>query len=344
MTKQKLRDLSLETIEIQQNGKYVNNLGVLQYIIPKEEEQYAFTQTLFPTDPLPLEPKSGDFLLQVTPESTIAALMRLQHVPDGELGALNFASGKHPGGGFLWGTMAQEESLAYSSNLYSSLVCCFDDFYNLHRRQEKLGVPPLYSSRIITSNKITLFRDENFSLLDTPFQIKVVSSALPKRVEIEVKFRDHVAAIPVKIKDRMDFMFRVAQSMGIKYFVLGAWGCGVFKNDPLFVARTFKEMLAKYGAYFNHIVFAVYGDRDNFNIFHSILRPGEPFPAPQGNCWHTNDFPWKYLGEGYRPLLENEVCEAGDLVFAGGMWLDGVDVGAKMTNKHLPTKTTRPLP
>ncbi|HBR75644.1 MAG TPA: TIGR02452 family protein, partial [Cyanobacteria bacterium UBA11159] len=38
-----------------------------------------------------------------------------------KIGVLNFASAKNPGGGFLRGTQAQEESLARSSALYKSL-------------------------------------------------------------------------------------------------------------------------------------------------------------------------------------------------------------------------------
>src|SRR5579862_3718644 len=40
------------------------------------------------------------------------------------IGILNFASAKNPGGGFLGGARAQEESLARSSALYFSLRQC----------------------------------------------------------------------------------------------------------------------------------------------------------------------------------------------------------------------------
>lgn len=42
--------------------------------------------------------------------------------------------------------------------------------------------------------------------------------------------------------------------------VLGAWGCGVFKNDPVQVAKVFNDCLKqeKFKNFFDEIVFAVY--------------------------------------------------------------------------------------
>src|SRR5688572_5351076 len=59
----------------------------------------------------------------VTPETTVEALRRLDGARAGaHLACLNFASAKNPGGGFLGGAHAQEESLARSSGLYPCLL------------------------------------------------------------------------------------------------------------------------------------------------------------------------------------------------------------------------------
>jgi uncharacterized protein (TIGR02452 family) len=39
--------------------------------------------------------------------------------------------------------------------------------------------------------------------------------------------------------------------------VLGAWGCGVFRNDPATVASAFASALAVVNR-FDHLVFAIY--------------------------------------------------------------------------------------
>src|SRR5258708_32885215 len=65
-------------------------------------------------------PKPGAVTaFEVANETTLEGCARL--VASGQyerVGALNFASAKHPGGGFLGGAKAQEESLARSSGLY----------------------------------------------------------------------------------------------------------------------------------------------------------------------------------------------------------------------------------
>jgi uncharacterized protein (TIGR02452 family) len=52
----------------------------------------------------------------------------------------------------------------------------------------------------------------------------------------------------------------VAAHHGHRVLVLGAWGCGVFQNDPHEVAAVFAELLAspKLERAFARVVFAVY--------------------------------------------------------------------------------------
>jgi uncharacterized protein (TIGR02452 family) len=48
----------------------------------------------------------------------------------------------------------------------------------------------------------------------------------------------------------------VAAAHGCHRIVLGAWGCGVFGNDPADVATAFRDALATRPA-FEHVAFAI---------------------------------------------------------------------------------------
>ena len=65
---------------------------------------------------------SGPTRFDVVNATTLAAARRLvDSRPPGDVVCLNFASAKNPGGGFLNGSQAQEESLARASGLYACI-------------------------------------------------------------------------------------------------------------------------------------------------------------------------------------------------------------------------------
>lgn len=48
--------------------------------------------------------------------------------------------------------------------------------------------------------------------------------------------------------------------------ILGAWGCGSFKNNPQIIAQIYREEIEKRASYFEHIVFPII-DKENTNNF-----------------------------------------------------------------------------
>ena len=57
--------------------------------------------------------------------------------------------------------------------------------------------------------------------------------------------------------------------------VLGAFGCGAFRNDPQVVAKAYADALSAYQEYFRYIEFAVYCQPEetaNYDAFNSALR------------------------------------------------------------------------
>lgn len=69
--------------------------------------------------------------------STVDAIRKLAQEGRENIGVLNFASAKNPGGGFINGAMAQEESLAASSILYRTLTA-HEAYYRNNRAQTSM--------------------------------------------------------------------------------------------------------------------------------------------------------------------------------------------------------------
>jgi uncharacterized protein (TIGR02452 family) len=57
--------------------------------------------------------------------------------------------------------------------------------------------------------------------------------------------------------------------------ILGAFGCGAFRNDPMVVAQAYNDVLAEFSHHFRTIEFAVYcrpHDDSNYRAFKEIIR------------------------------------------------------------------------
>ncbi len=190
------------------------------------------------------------------------------------VGVLNFASAKRPGGGFLKGSAAQEEALARSSALYASLMQ-YPEFYAHHRRT-KNGA---YSDRMIYSPDCPVFRDDSGRLLDRPYMVDFITSPAPNAGTL--RKRGHYAQqIPAILKQRAHKILTLACSKGCDAMVLGAWGCGVFRNDPAMVAAVFGDLLLEDGPYcgcFKAVRFSVFDDSvdlENLRAFSSVFSSG----------------------------------------------------------------------
>ncbi|MFO0927263.1 MAG: TIGR02452 family protein [Gemmataceae bacterium] len=211
--------------------------------------------------------------IEVANETTLAGVARL--LADGEqpVAALNFASAKNPGGGFLNGSQAQEESLARSSALYPSLLRA-RPFYDRHRASPSL----LYSDAMILSPACPVFRDDDGSLVEHPYRVTFITSAAPNAGAAATNRPAEIPLIPEVFRRRSEYVLALAVAAGCPRLVLGAWGCGVFRNDPQTVASAFAEHLQRGGwAYrFERIVFSVWDtspSRETFSAFRSALAP-----------------------------------------------------------------------
>lgn len=184
--------------------------------------------------------------------STVDAIRKLAKEGNDNIGVLNFASAKNPGGGFINGAMAQEESLAASSTLYKTLTA-HEEYYRKNRAQTSM----MYTDYAIYSPDVTFFRDGCFRLVADPVRASVLTLPAVNMGQVLLKGEDAAEAGRV-MRRRMALALAIFAEQGAKNLVLGAYGCGVFRNDPYRIAAWWKELLAEsVGSCFDSIFHAV---------------------------------------------------------------------------------------
>lgn len=179
----------------------------------------------------------------------------------GKIGCLNFASAKNPGGGFLSGAQAQEESLARASSLYPTLTKYLSEMYEYNRSCKTL----LYSDYMIYSPNVVFFKNDADELLETPYTMDILTSPSVNIGAMKQNSNELFLAEETMLS-RIDKILSVFLMQKVENIILGAWGCGVFQNDPQDVARYFAHFLKDGGKYekcFKTVIFAVFDKSKN---------------------------------------------------------------------------------
>ena len=199
--------------------------------------------------------------------STVDAIRKLSREGRENIGVLNFASAKNPGGGFINGAMAQEESLAASSILYRTLTA-HEEYYRENRAQRSM----MYTNYAIYSPDVVFFRDGRFQLVEKPFKASVLTLPAVNMGQVLLKGEDSAEAERV-MRRRMKLALAVFARQGAKNLVLGAYGCGVFRNDPKLIAAWWKALLEEegMGQYFDFIFYAVLDRSKNGECIKAFL-------------------------------------------------------------------------
>ena len=256
MNRDKRLEIAQETLAILERGSYQAPSGRRVSIADALQASVAGSVLYRPDAfPDPLISQAGQFeaRVEVTRETTLEAAERLaEHRPV----CLNFASAKNPGGGFLSGSSAQEESLARSSGLYATLLP-MTEMYDYNRT---LGTS-LYSDYMVYSPDVPVFRTDDGSLRETPFFASFVTAPAVNASAIEKNEPQNVRFILPTMSTRLNKLLSVAQTHGHTTLILGAWGCGVFGNAPAAVARLFADALSPSGHFhgaFKRVAYAVY--------------------------------------------------------------------------------------
>lgn len=191
----------------------------------------------------------------VVSDSTFAAAQK--NIRYGKTAVLNFANPQYPGGGASKGAVAQEECLCRCSNLYLCLSApnIFEDYYFYHKKYTN----HLFSDRLIYTKDVAVFKDESEvpALLprDEWFFVDVITCAAPYIAKINI---DNTS-LKSLFKSRIKNIFEAAIDNKVEVIILGAFGCGAFKNPPEVVAEAFHEVIDEngYADNFKKIVFAI---------------------------------------------------------------------------------------
>lgn len=266
--------------------------------------------------------KRNDFCkVEVLDESTFDAAKRIQNnLNIKDVCVLNFASATQPGGGFLHGRQAQEEYLSRSSLLYGSLKPQ-KEMYKYHkdhndpyytdyliyspkvpviRKDNGDLVPPYYVS-VITSaavnfNQILInYNDhkkfneddiEEAQFDDQEDNINDNNGNDNNNNDNNDNDNCELNDIQRKAQEimfiRCEKILKLAIMKMNRAIVLGAFGCGVFKNDPKMICRIFKKLLFddkyEYAKFFDYVVFAIkkgVNDSTNFDVFNHIINTND---------------------------------------------------------------------
>jgi len=155
--------------------------------------------------------------------------------------AHNFASATNPGGGYENGAKAQEEFICYQTPY-------------LHASISK-ETYPLEPTTVLITPDLAIMRNQDCDLLDEDDFVRfgVVSAAAQNLSIPDSKYNDQLT------KRTLANIFCSVKLCDSKVdtLVLGAWGCGVFANDPYVIANEIKDAINKYGGHYKNIFIAI---------------------------------------------------------------------------------------
>jgi len=168
---------------------------------------------------------------------------------------LNFASHKRPGGGYKsvqdlkMIIKTQEEDLFRRSNLPEIM-----DTPEIRKHYPLMGVTGLYCEATVSKDKL-------LNPIE-PFNVGIVT--VPAVVNPQIEDLELV-------ENKARLIFDIAAEHGHKTLILGAWGCGIFNNDPYGIANLFLTLSKEYK--FDKIIFAVPGKESvNHKVFQDAVE------------------------------------------------------------------------
>ena len=245
--------IAAETISIIESGSYMNAAGSTIEFADDIAASIEGTRTFAPEDfdavelqvAKKLQSTSCDTEFCVANETTFAAASNiLQGQPQAKILCLNFASAKNAGGGFIGGSQAQEEALCRASALYA----CIEPQRTYYDTNRRCGTC-LYTDYMIYSPMVPVFRDDNDDLLIEPYRVSFITAPAVNAGALANSEPEKLPMVADVMRSRIEKLLSLAVLNGYRHLVLGAWGCGVFRNEPSEIAELFREQLTGSGRF-----------------------------------------------------------------------------------------------
>lgn len=228
-----------------------------------------------------------DQIITVTPDRSYQAAVRLaKENPRAKIAVMNFANAFHPGGGVTRGASAQEESLCRCSTLYP-LLYRNTLRYSYYQHHNDLKTPKASDALVYTEGVVICKSDTDYPKRlpqEEWTTVDVITIAAPDLRDKSNEYAELVGngtymnnaeLFGYHVK-RAIHMLTVAAAKGADILVLGAFGCGAFRNDPEVVARAYKVALQEFPKVFKKVEFAIYTVNydvtDNYQVFKRVLE------------------------------------------------------------------------
>ena len=267
-----------ETMQIVRKGSYTANDGQV-VSLPDPAEMMNDSRLYSSVEHAKIPELPENTIVEVRDSDSLLAGKQL--LDEGYHPAvLNFANRRTAGGGVRRGAGAQEENIFRRSDLAFSLYQFHPDGIDFGIPQRKEQYPMDRTTGGAYSPDVTVFRGtemEGYPLLPTPYRLSVITVAAMNRPELKTQYQiaDHLVE---PVMEKMRTIFRIGLKHGHDSLVLGAWGCGAFKNPPQHIAKLFHQVMEEeeFRNRYRKIVFAVI-DRRNIDIGHSRIGNFLPF-------------------------------------------------------------------
>ncbi len=237
-----------ELIQVYKDTKE-NCIGIL---VPESEKHSKSLESK-------VVPKKGEIIIE--PLDTVSALIKYYDL-NNVTAVLNMCSSKRLGGGVENGSVAQEECLFRCSNLFTIP----NTFY------------PILSDEYIYTIEASFIKNANYEIMPTITADVITMPAINlNKTHIDNKItKDSANNYNAVMIEKIEKMFDSASFHMCNNLILGAWGCGVFKNDPNVVAGLFNQVIVRKRLLFDKIIFAIINDNNsvanNYEIFKKVIK------------------------------------------------------------------------